>query len=53
MKSERGGAGNAAYPELGCFNGVVDEVRCSVAELWTGYSGLRCCEARASSTEQW
>jgi hypothetical protein len=26
VKSERGGAGNAAYPELGCLNGVLDDV---------------------------
>jgi hypothetical protein len=40
VNSERGKVGNAAYPELGCFTGVVDEVREVVAELWAWCSGL-------------
>jgi hypothetical protein len=47
VKSERGEVGNVAYPELNCINGVVDEVREVVAELWVWCSGLRCCDARA------
>jgi hypothetical protein len=34
VNSEQGKVGNAAYPELGCSNGVVDEVCEVVAELW-------------------
>jgi hypothetical protein len=34
VNSEREKIGNAAYPKLGCSNGVVDEVREVVAELW-------------------
>jgi hypothetical protein len=34
VNSERGKIGNAAYPKLGCSNGVVNEVREVVAELW-------------------
>jgi hypothetical protein len=34
VKSKRDKASNVAYPELGCSNGVVDEVRGVVAELW-------------------
>jgi hypothetical protein len=34
VNSERGKASNAAYPELGCSNWVVDEVCEVVAELW-------------------
>jgi hypothetical protein len=44
---ERGEVGNAAYPELGCSNGVVDEVCEVVAELWAWWSRLRCCDGRA------
>jgi hypothetical protein len=42
VNSERGKVSNAAYPELDCFNGVVDEVHEVVAELWAWCSGLRC-----------
>jgi hypothetical protein len=34
VNSERGKIGNVAYPELGCSNGVVDEVHEVVVELW-------------------
>jgi hypothetical protein len=34
VNSEQGKIGNAAYPELGCSDGVVNEVREVVAELW-------------------
>jgi hypothetical protein len=34
VNSELGKIGNVAYPKLGCSNGVVDEVREVVAELW-------------------
>jgi hypothetical protein len=34
VNSEHGKIGNAAYPELGCSKGVVDEVCEVVAELW-------------------
>jgi hypothetical protein len=34
VNSEQGKADNATYPELGCSNGVVDEVREVTAELW-------------------
>jgi hypothetical protein len=34
VKSEQGEVGNAAYLELGCSNGVVDEVHEVMAELW-------------------
>jgi hypothetical protein len=44
VKSERGEVGNAAYPELDCSNGMVDEAREVVAELWVWCSGLRCCD---------
>jgi hypothetical protein len=44
VKSERGEVGNATYPELGCSNGVVDEVREVVVELWAWWSWLRCCD---------
>jgi hypothetical protein len=47
VKSKRGEAGKAAYPELGYSNGVVDEVRGSMVALWMGCSGLRCCDAHA------
>jgi hypothetical protein len=47
VKSKRGKASNAAYPELGCSNRVVNEVREVVAELWVWCSGLRCCDTRA------
>jgi hypothetical protein len=47
VKSERGEVGNVAYPELGCSNGVVDEVHEVVAELWAWWSGLRYCDAHA------
>jgi hypothetical protein len=47
MKSEWGEASNAAYLELICSNGVVDEVREVVAELWVWCSRLRGCDARA------
>jgi hypothetical protein len=40
VKFERGEAGNVAYPELGCSNGVVDEVHGVLAELWVRCSGL-------------
>jgi hypothetical protein len=33
VNSERGKVSNAAYPELGCSNGVADEVCEVVAEL--------------------
>jgi hypothetical protein len=33
VNSGRGKISNAAYPELGCSNGVVDEVREVVVEL--------------------
>jgi hypothetical protein len=52
VKSERGEAGNAAYPELDCSNGLVNKVHEVVAELWVWCSRLRCCDARASSVEQ-
>jgi hypothetical protein len=42
VNSERGKVGNAAYPDLDCSNGVVDEVREVVAELWVWCSGRRC-----------
>jgi hypothetical protein len=51
VKSERGKVGNATYPELGCSNGVVDEVHEVVVELWAWWSGLRCCDVRARA--QW
>jgi hypothetical protein len=47
VKSEQGEVGNAAYPELSCSSGVVDEVCEVVAELWAWWSRLRCCDARA------
>jgi hypothetical protein len=53
VKSEWGEVGNAAYPDLGCSHGVVDEVREVVAGLWVWCSGLQCCDARTSSVEQW
>jgi hypothetical protein len=34
VNSERGKIGNAAYPELGCSDRLVDKVREVVAELW-------------------
>jgi hypothetical protein len=34
VKSEQGEVGNTAYPELGCSNGVVNEVHDVMAELW-------------------
>jgi hypothetical protein len=34
VNTERGNAGNATYPELGCSNVVVDEVCEVMAELW-------------------
>jgi hypothetical protein len=34
VKSEWDGVSNAAYPELGCSNRVVDEVDRELAELW-------------------
>jgi hypothetical protein len=42
VNSERGKVRNAAYPKLGCSNGVVDEVHGVVAELWAWCSGMRC-----------
>jgi hypothetical protein len=44
VKSKWGKASNVAYPELGCSNRVVDEVREVVVELWVWCSGLRCCD---------
>jgi hypothetical protein len=53
VKSKRGGAGNAAYPELGCFNGVVEKVDGELAELWTWWIGFygssTCVRAQRSS----
>jgi hypothetical protein len=46
VKSKWGKASNVAYPELGCSNRVVDEVREVVVELWVWCSGLRCCDTR-------
>jgi hypothetical protein len=34
VNSEQGKIGNAAYPKLGCSNGVVNEVHEVVVELW-------------------
>jgi hypothetical protein len=34
VNSEQGKASNAAYPELGYSNGVVDKVREVMVELW-------------------
>jgi hypothetical protein len=39
VNSERGKAGNAPLPWLGCSKGGVDEVREVVAELWAWCSG--------------
>jgi hypothetical protein len=47
VKFEWGEVGNVAYTELGCSNGVVDEVRDVVAELWVRWSRLRCCDVHA------
>jgi hypothetical protein len=57
VKSERGEVSNAAYPELGCSNGVVDEVREVVAELSTQFGGWGCggerTRALRSRQRQW
>jgi hypothetical protein len=34
VTSEQGGVGNAAYPKLGCSNGVVDETCEVVDAIW-------------------
>jgi hypothetical protein len=47
VKSKRGEAGNAAYPKLGCSNGVVNEVHEVVVELWVWRSGWHCCDMHA------
>jgi hypothetical protein len=47
VKFEWGEATNATYPELDCSNGVVNEVREVVAELWVWHSARQCYDMRA------
>jgi hypothetical protein len=51
VNSKRGRIGNAAYPELGVFDGVVDEVREVVAELWALFGGLRCGDTHVQAQQ--